>query len=191
VVFGILFGAAGIALAVCTVTLADGWQSYGWRSHEWLGGLPISLRLFGMAVMLAALGYGWWISRRSVVPVAVVGAGAMVLPWMAKVQKELYKGGSWSHSQPSVASYALVAATAVFLAWWGVKERSKALVNYGIAAFALTVAWFYFSSVMDKLGRSLGLIALGVLFLAGGWMLEKMRRRLIEGMHGEVAEGAA
>jgi hypothetical protein len=41
------------------------------------------------------------------------------------------------------------------------------------------VMWFYFSSIMDKLGRSLGLIMLGVLFLAGGWLLEKMRRKLV------------
>ncbi len=32
---------------------------------------------------------------------------------------------------------------------------------------------------MDKLGRSASLIGLGVLFLAGGWALEQMRRRLV------------
>jgi hypothetical protein len=31
-------------------------------------------------------------------------------------------------------------------------------------------------------GRSLGLIGLGVLFLAGGWALERMRRKLINHM---------
>ncbi|MEK7403598.1 MAG: hypothetical protein AAB225_00680 [Acidobacteriota bacterium] len=43
----------------------------------------------------------------------------------------------------------------------------------------LTVISFFFSHVMDKLGRSASLIALGVLFLAGGWYGEKLRRRLI------------
>jgi hypothetical protein len=43
----------------------------------------------------------------------------------------------------------------------------------------LTVAFFYFSSIMDKLGRSASLIGLGVLFLLGGWALERTRRRLI------------
>ena len=85
------------------------------------------------------------------------------------------------------SAYTLVAATVFFLAWWGVREGSKALINYGIAAFALTVMWFYFSSIMDKLGRSLGLIMLGVLFLAGGWLLEKMRRKLV----GSISEVAA
>jgi hypothetical protein len=35
---------------------------------------------------------------------------------------------------------------------------------------------------MDKLDRSLGLIGLGILFLAGGWALEKWRRKLVAGM---------
>jgi uncharacterized membrane protein len=48
-----------------------------------------------------------------------------------------------------------------------------------MAGFAITVLTFYFSSVMDMLGRSASLIGLGLLFLAGGWGLEKMRRRLV------------
>ncbi len=52
----------------------------------------------------------------------------------------------------------------------------------GIVSFALTVAWFYFSDIIDKFGRSLGLIGLGVLFLAGGWALEKFRRKIVAAM---------
>ena len=33
--------------------------------------------------------------------------------------------------------------------------------------------------LMDKLGRSASLIALGVLFLGGGWELERIRRQLL------------
>ena len=76
----------------------------------------------------------------------------------------------------------LVAAFAVFLCWWGVRLVSRALVNLGIVGFAATVAWFYFSDILNKVNRSLGLIGLGVLFLAGGWALEKLRRRILAGM---------
>jgi hypothetical protein len=48
-----------------------------------------------------------------------------------------------------------------------------------MAGFAVTVIAFFFSSVMDKLGRSASLIALGTLLLAGGWQWEKLRRRLV------------
>jgi uncharacterized membrane protein len=77
------------------------------------------------------------------------------------------------------------------LAWWGVRERSRAVVNYGIAVFALTVGWFYFSSLMDKLGRSLGLISLGIVFLLGGWLLERVRRNLISQMQDQPQQEPA
>jgi uncharacterized membrane protein len=89
---------------------------------------------------------------------------------------------TYTRIEPNLAAHALVAAFAIFLCWWGVRMASKALVNLGIVGFAIAVAWFYFSNVFDKVGRSLGLIGLGILFLAGGWVLEKMRRRILAGM---------
>ena len=68
---------------------------------------------------------------------------------------------------------------AVGLIAWGVRDSRAERINLGRAGFAITVLAFYFSSVMDKLDRSASLIGLGVLFLAGGWALEKMRRRLV------------
>jgi hypothetical protein len=88
----------------------------------------------------------------------------------------------YTRIEPNLAAYALVAAFAIFVSWWGVRMVSKALVNLGIVGFAAAVAWFYFSDIFNKVGRSLGLIGLGVLFLAGGWALEKMRRRILAGM---------
>jgi uncharacterized membrane protein len=72
------------------------------------------------------------------------------------------------------------------LAAWGIREARPERINLGIAGFALTVLAFYFSSVMDKLGRSASLIGLGVLFLGGGWALERTRRRLIAHMQPEA-----
>ena len=65
-------------------------------------------------------------------------------------------------------------------AWcaWGIRDGRVERVNLGAVLFAATVVAFYFSEVMDKLGRSASLIGLGILFLAGGWALERARRRL-------------
>ena len=65
---------------------------------------------------------------------------------------------------------------------WGMYEHRGERINFGMAGFAITILCFYFSSVMDKLGRSESLIGLGVLFLAGGWALEKLRRKLVAQM---------
>jgi len=73
----------------------------------------------------------------------------------------------------------LYAALAVGLVWWGVREQHRLRVNLGVLAFALNVLVFYYGSLFDKFGRSLGLIGLGLLFVVGGWWLERVRRRLV------------
>jgi uncharacterized membrane protein len=62
---------------------------------------------------------------------------------------------------------------------WGLRDSDKARINLGVLGFAVTVFAFYFSSVMDKLGRSVALIGFGVIFLIGGYELEKLRRKLV------------
>lgn len=185
-VWGILFTASAVALPITTVNLADGWGQDAWRTQGH-GMMPVSLRVAALVVMFLGLTASWFWNRRSVVPGMAVVLMVFVLPWLRTRVDYPYPGGFAKAEEPSISAYALVAAVSVFLAWWGVREKSRALINYGIAMFALTVIWFYFSSLMDKLGRSLGLIGLGVLFLAGGWLLERMRRRLIGHMSEEAA----
>jgi hypothetical protein len=98
----------------------------------------------------------------------------------------------WTEIARQFLGQLMCAGAAIFVIWWGVRLSSKALVNLGMVGFAITVGWFYFSEIFDKVGRSLGLIGLGVLFLAGGWLLEKTRRRLIGTMGaGTMAAPAA
>ncbi len=61
-------------------------------------------------------------------------------------------------------------------------DQQRLAINVGVLGFALAVLGFYFSSLYDKLGRALGLIGIGVLFIGGGWLLERARRRLIARM---------
>jgi hypothetical protein len=84
--------------------------------------------------------------------------------------------------RPALGSGALYpwwALGAIGLVAWGVRDGRGERVNLGAAIFASTIIAFYFSQVMDKLGRSASLVGLGLLFLAGGWALERVRRRLV------------
>jgi uncharacterized membrane protein len=184
-VFGILFAFGAVLLPIAVSILSDGWfEFYG--AHEKL--VSPTYRLTAFAVVLLVIFFGALVDRRSVPPACVVAIVAYALPWAQKtVTGEFAPAGALQRTEPNLLAYAMVTAAAIFLVWWGVRTSAKALVNYGMAAFAATVVWFYFSSVMDKLGRSLGLITLGVLFLAGGWLLERTRRRLVSG----IEEGSA
>jgi uncharacterized membrane protein len=75
--------------------------------------------------------------------------------------------------------FVLFALLSVGLVLWGLRDQDRFTVNLGVTGFALTLLFFYFASLFDKLGRSLGLIGMGVVFIGGGWLLERMRRRLL------------
>jgi uncharacterized membrane protein len=180
---GVLFAAAAIASLVGIVMLLESWRS--WSSSQVF--LPFHLRAWGWVdIALLPLLFGFFRLRKSLVPVAVAIAFSIALPWCVQIRTQRYDFGAYHNAYtftvPNLLAHALVAAYAVFIIWWGVRQASKALVNLGIVGFAIAVGWFYFSDIFDKVGRSLGLIGLGILFLAGGWALEKMRRGLIARM---------
>lgn len=140
----------GIALLPAALFLTLSQSGYSRVHWYWLPALALPL-----APAYLLRGRSAWVNAVAAVWVALLPAGS----------------GAWV--------YAWCAAAAVGLAGWGVGERRGELVNLGVAGFALTVLVFYFSSVMDRLGRSFSIAALGILFLAGGWGLERFRRRLI------------
>jgi hypothetical protein len=170
---GILFASSAIGGMTAVILLLDGWSSWGAATY-----LPLGLRTWSWIVIAAIpLLFAVFKFSKSVIPVSVAIAFSIALPWTIYASR-----GSYLFSASRLAAHALVAAFCIFLIWWGVRQLSQALVNLGIVGFALTVIWFYFSNIFDKLDRSLGLIGLGVLFLAGGWALEKTRRRLVGDM---------
>ena len=164
-VAGILFAAGAVAAVIGVAVLGtegQGWSGWGitpW-TITWIWGVAAAVPL-----ALACLRM-----RTALLPAAAAAVCAWVMPW-------LHHG-----TGGKLLAHALAAGLAGFLAWWGVRSASRALVNFGVVGFALAVVWFYSSDVLDKLGRSLGLAGLGVLFLAGGWVLERTRRRLLTAM---------
>ena len=176
---GALFALAAFVSVIGLFVLLAGWRS--WSADQTF--LPFGTRLWGWVIIAALpLCFAVFKLRKSLVPVAVAIVFSTVLPWCNRTWTETKGNFSFDRAQPNLAAHALVAAFAVFLIWWGVRLASRALVNLGIGWFAIAVAWFYLSNIFDKVGRSLGLIGLGILFLAGGWALEKTRRSLLAGM---------
>jgi len=186
-IFGVLFAAGCITLVTGTALLTE--YSSLWLQWKKAAPMPLQMLVFvWLCIAALPLLMAWRFNRPSVLPVSVVLLTAIVLPHLYRLQQgdEFSRYSKWLHPTPLLAAHVLVTLVAAFFAWWGVQQRSRAIINYGVVCFALAVLWFYFSSVMDKLGRSFSLMFLGVLFLGGGWILEKTRRRLVRQI-GDVA----
>ncbi len=140
--------------------------------------LPGSYRVLGwIGALVLPLGLAWWLRGNAawmnlIAALWVVALGSTSL---RSEPGESLLPYAWRELGP----YGMCALGASGLIAWGLQEARKEQINLGIAGFALTVIAFYFSTVMDKLGRAASLIGLGVLFLLGGWLLEKTRRRLV------------
>jgi uncharacterized membrane protein len=179
-VHGILFTAAAIAAISGVVLMNEGWRSYGNEPFLSFGTRFWAWTAIAAMPLIIAVFKGHW----GLIPPATAILTSIALPWCQRVWVEHYNYGygpnTYTSSEPNLAAHALVAAFAVFIIAWGMRQASRALVNLGIVYFALAVGWFYFSDIFDKVGRSLGLIGIGILFLLGGWGLEVTRRRLLE-----------
>ncbi len=140
--------------------------------------LPLSWRIVGWAIALAGPLVVAWMLRRRAAWLNVLTAAWVVLLGSTAIREEsaetLFLYG-WRELGP----YGWGIVGSVALVGWGLHEARKERINLGIIGFAVTVLVFYFSNVMDKLGRATSLMGLGVLFLVGGWMLERTRRRLV------------
>ena len=190
VVRGTLFAVAAIAAVIGTLIMTSGWVSYS--SGQTL--VPFGVRIWAWIVIAALpLVIATFHGHKGLVPIMLAVGYAVALPWCNRVWTQAEKFGAVqrtiTHSEPNLAAHAIMALFALILCLWGVRIASRALVNLSVVYFGAAVAWFYFSNIWDKMGRSLGLIGLGVLFLAGGWVLEKTRRRLM--LHMSAADNAS
>jgi uncharacterized membrane protein len=190
---------------LCARTSAE--DSAARRALAWIGGIAL-LPLGVWAFVERHENRGWWIwqNRPGISTTLSVTGWAIAICAPLALAFVLRKSASWTNAIAAVwvlviatfhAPYSDTGGKLSIFAWdslgpyfwagigalgmvaWGLLERRRECINLGVAGFALTVIIFYFSDVMDKLGRSASLIGLGVLFLFGGWALERTRRQLV------------
>jgi hypothetical protein len=204
--------ALGLVLtALCYLSARIGEQeNTARRTLVWIGAIAL-LPCVGMAVAIA-IEEGYSLGRERsplsfaalLVGWAVALGGPLVLAWLLRGRAAWINvlWAAWAyalilsaaHSRSfgdrqyhrylgaTLALYALCALGSVGLVAWGLHEKRKERLNLGVAGFAISVLFFYFDSFMGKLGRSASLVILGVLCLAGGYVLEVTRRRLMTRM---------
>lgn len=159
----VLVWIGAVGMAVCGPLLAS--VSFGQWSYFYVDPISPGLRAFAWAVAIGG-------------PLALAALLRRTEAWVA-VLAAAWVVGSVYVPVDDLAQYGWWAFGAVGLAAWGVRDARAERINIGAIALAIVVLAFYFSRVLDKLGRSAALVGLGLLFLLGGWALESMRRRLV------------
>ena len=161
-----------IPLAIALTVLArEFYSSRGELDFQWvILGWTLAFS-FPLLVALLLRGRAAWMNLVAALWVWLLGT--------TSYNYSAYNSPLFSHRWGVLGPFAVGALGSVGLVAWGLFESRRERINLGVASFALTVLIFYFSNVMDKLNRSVSLIGLGLLFLLGGWGLEKMRRRLV------------
>lgn len=145
---------------------------------SWRTPVPLPLQVIGWAVAIVvplALAYRLNVQR--------LWANGLATLWV------LALSGISTFKQPwdNFGVYVWCLLGSIASIYWGLQEYRKERINLGMAIFALTLLTFYFSNILDKMGRSMALISLGVVFLLGGWAMEKLRRRLVARIAGVAA----
>lgn len=139
--------------------------------------VPASTAALGWTVAIGLpLLVAWLLRRARAWPVLVAGGlAAMVILLDVTV--------TWQR----LCAYLIYASGSVGLVAWGMRDRQRLRVNVGVLGFVVTVLAFYFSDLFNMMGRAVGLVGLGVLCIAGGWLAERGRRRLIARLEREAA----
>jgi uncharacterized membrane protein len=174
----------GIALIPAAgITVGNAWQvSRGYAFYR-VGALPLWVTLLGWALAIILPLRVACVLRGRAAWMNVVAALWTVL--LAYSYFSVHGGDSaFAYMWNKVSVYLICAIGAVGLAAWGLKEERKERINLGVVGFGITVLAFYFSEVMDKLGRSASLIGFGLIFLILAWGMERTRRKLIAHMSG-------
>jgi len=149
--------------------------------------LPTHLRVIGWAVaLLGPMCVAFLLRNRDSWPMLAAAVWLVVfghLPFRLRTTDLSLGLYAWY----TIGPYVWGVGGAIGLIAWGVHDRAKNRVNLGMAMFVLILGCFYFSDLLDKLGRSVSLIGFGVLFLVIGYFLEKTRKKLIAQIAGAGA----
>jgi len=171
--------AGGLALVPLTLVIVFQRHVGEWNYES---PFPGAARFIGYSISYVPALVFTWLRRKESLP----WIAALAL-WVAVLGAVSSHIDNYSYIERDPWLYLCLGAGATVLCFWGVRANRKLFINFGSGCFAVTVFAFYFSNVLDKLGRATGLMGMGALFLVGGWVLNRLRTGLIV----RASEGAA
>jgi hypothetical protein len=171
----IWIGGLSVIPAYLCLELNAGFNYY-WQDPK----VPLHLRVLGWSLaLLIPLLIAFLLRGRRAWPIIGVVIWVVVAGHLPFEYKDTSTSSLGLYAWHTLGPYLWGAAGAIGVISWGVNDRAKHLVNFGMVVFVINLIAFYFSDLLDKLGRSVSLIGFGILFLVIGYFLERTRKHLI------------
>lgn len=171
-VFGFVIALAYLALSPRFLAPADV------RVLRWIGGLT----LIPCALLQTGFYSGNWFDLNRLIFAAaallIVSSLAGAVCWEL-IAAAVWVAAGHAISFNSIYPYLHWLVGGAGIAVWGVSLRHKPMLNLGIVIGAFGIVGFFLSNLFDKLDRSFGLIAAGILLIGVGFALDRLRRELI------------
>ena len=180
---GGLFQALGLvtaSAALYLLTFRDLFDSAGGISGVSLGYWVLAFGASAVAIGVPA-GLAWRRRRRGVHETADFAEAGMILVVLAAAHVAVLVSVDWFPFYPIMFNV-LFALSALGLMASGYLQDHKGRVNLSIGLIALYVITRYFEYSIDLLDSSLVFFGAGVILLAGGYLLDRGRRRMLAAM---------
>jgi len=159
--------AGGLALVPLTLVIVFQRHVGEWNYES---PFPGAARFIGYSISYVPALVFTWLRRKESLP----WIAALAL-WVAVLGAVSSHIDNYSYIERDPWLYLCLGAGATVLCFWGVRANRKLFINFGSGCFAVTVFAFYFSNVLDKLGRAKSII------------VDKENTTIVEG-HGKPSE---
>ena len=186
---GGLFQASGLLVgfgALYILTFHELFDGPGRDSDVRLGYWALAYGVSVIAVAVMA-GLAWLRARRGDRSLIELVEGALIVALLAAAHVAGLVPVDWDPFYPIVFN-ALFALSALGLMASGYLGEHEGRVNLSLALIALYVITGYFEYSIDLLDSSLVFFGAGVILLAGGYLLDRGRRRMLAAMREREGE---
>ncbi len=164
--------------------------------HEHLdspGGGWIAGTIIAMAVVCVLVAVNWWQVGQFQRDIHAVWGRLLLVPVLAVLAFSMAVQGFSPYAMPVYLLFNFLYLTGlIWLIFAGYRTQDRFQVNLAFIGFALGLLTLYFDTFWGLMARSYFFMGLGVLLFAGGYLMERQRRRLVGGLaHADKAGGAS
>ena len=176
---GALLGIVCLFIAAVPYTTTEDFELDGWL----VAALVVAAALVGIALVIAR----GWARLEPLVAVAVVAMAGLLVRWDTGTDTAQVDAADWAHAAVSVFSFVALAVAIVAIGTLRDSRTLTVIALVGLVVFTTFQSFAVFAAIIE--GAWLFLV-LGLIFLATGFLFDRVRREIAASLDDTIIEGA-